>query len=222
MVHRQFGAARQTRLGKGAVLVVGAAVVLIGILLVSGSLQLATLRSATLFGGVAPGPLTPPTTNTSGPHLSAAQCLAEEPNASLVQIVVHIYEGNGNASGPGSGLINQGPPGASAYPSEATAEANMINGWSAVCESAAYYALVQQWGAPNYPVNALAQNRTGIYEGVVAVSWSAPLSACPSNQTSSPRSTGECFGIAQWLINVASGVVSGPTTTYFSPRVPGL
>ena len=159
-----------------------------------------------------------PTGGASSPsaaHLGPAACAAQEPNASIEEIIVHLYEGNGNASGPGSGLIDQGPPGPSAYPSEAAALANLIAGWQAVCESAAYYDLIQEWGAPTYPINALAQNGTGVYEAVVGVTWQAPSSFCSS------VSSGSCVGSAQWLVNVASGSVTGPTTSYYSPQPAG-
>jgi hypothetical protein len=154
--------------------------------------------------------------NTGAGHLSYSTCANEESNATLIQLVVYLYEGNGNASGSGSGLINQGPPGPSAYPPEAVAESNVIAGWHAVCQSSVYYALVQQWGAPNYPINANAQNHSGVYEEVVAVTWQATNSSCAPN--SNPH--GPCMGTAQWLINVASGAVSGPTTTYYVIQTP--
>jgi hypothetical protein len=141
-----------------------------------------------------------------------------ETNATLGQSVVHLYQGNGNTSGSGSGLINQGPPGPSAYPNESVAEVNVIAGWHAVCGSTPYFDLVQEWGAPNFPINALAQNHTGIYEEVVAVNWQAPSTSCPPD----PNSGGQCMGTAEWLINVASGAVTGPTISFWVLGPPGM
>jgi hypothetical protein len=200
----------------GPPLLAAAAGVVVGIMILSMAVHPAMVNPATFFGGLGPGPSNTAGNNSSGPHLSAAECATEEPNASLIQDVVHLYEGNGNASGSGSGLINQGPPGPSAYPSESVAESNVINGWLAVCESSAYYTLVGQWGAPNYPINANAQNQSGVYEEVAAVTWQAPASSCVP--TSNPG--GPCMGTAEWLINVASGEVSGPKTSFYVIQAP--
>lgn len=172
----------------------------------AAALVLAVVASSGPFGAAS---------SASGAHLSPAACAGQESNASIEEIIVHLYVGNGNASGPGSGLIDQGPPGPSAYPTESAALTNVIAGWQAVCESAAYYELVQKWGAPSPPINALAQNGSGVYETVVGVTWAAPSSSCWS------VSSGGCVGSAEWLINVASGLVTGPTTTYYSPQPAG-
>lgn len=186
--------------------------VVVGLLLLAWAFHPGMTGSFAFLGGHGTGPSGLPPGVSGGNQLSAAACAAEESNASLTQIIVHLYQGNGNTSGSGSGLIYQGPPGPSAYPSEATAEQNVIDGWQSVCQSTAYGSLVQEWGPPNYPVNALAQNQTGVYEFVAAVTWQAPNSSC--SQTWGDG----CTGSAQWLINVASGTVTGPTTSYTSPQ----
>ena len=190
----------------------GGVVVLSGVLILAFAIHLGMIQSLTYFGSPSSGQSPTSPGGSAQGQLSAAECAAQESNASLTQIIVHLYQGNGNSSGSGSGLIYQGPPGASAYPSESVAGLNVINGWQSVCESAPYYSLVQQWGAPSYPVNALAQNQTGVYELVVAVTWAASATSC------SQAWNGDCMGSAQWLINVASGAVTGPTTSFFSPQ----
>jgi len=187
----------------------------VGILILSFALHPGTLNAGTLFGTPATGPLSTPPANSSGPHLNATECAAEEPNVSLIQIIVNLYQGNGNATGSGAGLIYQGPPGPSAYPSESVAESNVIAGWQAVCESSAYFALVQQYGVPPDPINALDHNHTGVYEDVVAIYWQAPAASCGANASS----TGSCVGAAEWRIHIASGAVSGPKTSFSLIRV---
>ena len=183
-----------------------------GILLLAWAIHPGTTGSFAFLGGQSTGPSGLPPGASGGGQLSVGACAAEESNASLTQIIVHLYQGNGNTSGSGSGLSYQGPPGPNAYPSEAVAEQNVIDGWQSVCQSPAYSSLVNQWGAPNFPVNALAQNQTGVYEFVAAISWQAPNSSC--SQTWGDG----CTGSAEWLINVASGTVTGPTTSYTSPQ----
>src|SRR5580700_7224472 len=121
-------AVRPTSAGLGIVL---------GVILLTMSTH-GTLNPAALFEGPA-----------SSAHLSPAECAADDSNATLILGVVHLYQGNGNASGSGSGLINQGPPGFGAYPTESVAETNVVNGWLSICQSSAFYALVQQWGLQN-------------------------------------------------------------------------
>jgi hypothetical protein len=165
-----------------------------------------TLNPAALFDGPA-----------SGPHVTAAQCAADDSNATLIQGIVNLYQGNGNTSGSGSGLINQGPPGFGAYPTESVAETNVIDGWLSICQSSAFYGLVQQWGPQNNTWDGLDQNSTGVYEFVFTVTWTAPDASCTPN----PRPNGNCYGSAVWLVNVASGSVAGPNTSFWSPRAPG-
>lgn len=147
-------------------------------------------------------------------HLTAATCSSIESNSTLAQGIVYLYDGNGNASGPGSGLINQSPPGPSAYPPESTAVTNVVTGWTSICTSSSFFTLEQRWGARNASWSGLARNSTGIYEFVVTIGWQAAATQCTPFHS-------ECLGSAEWLINVASGAWSGPTTTYVSPGVAG-
>lgn len=157
----------------------------------------------------------PPGGPLSGLHLDAAQCALIVSNASLTLGIVHLYQGNGNTSGPGSGLIDQSPPGPSAYPSESLATANVENGWIAVCTSTSFYPLEHEWGSQNASWSGLDQNLSGTYEYVFTVEWQAPPASCPA----SPAGQGApCMGTAQWLVNVASGEVSGPTGSFWAPQ----
>jgi hypothetical protein len=177
----------------------------LGVLLLTTSTN-GTINPAAIFDGP-----------DSSAHLSAAQCAADESNATLIQGIFYLYQGNGNASGSGSGLINQGPPGIGAYPSESVAESNVINGWLVICQSSTFYGLVQQWGPQNNTWDGLHQNSTGVYEDVFAVTWTAPDASCSPN----PGPNGNCFGSVVWLVNVASGAVAGPNTSFWAPRAPG-
>jgi hypothetical protein len=155
--------------------------------------------------------------NSSGADLTAAECAAIDSNATLTQGVFYLYQGDGNVSGSGSGLINQGPPGFSAYPSESVADSNVINGWLSICESSAFYGLVQAHGPQNNTWDGLDQNASGVYEDVFTVTWNAPASACTPN----PVPNGDCIGTEGWLINVASGAVTGPRASFWVPQTPG-
>ncbi|MCI4319266.1 MAG: hypothetical protein L3K23_03925 [Thermoplasmata archaeon] len=212
MEDRSSGGVRAPRAVWRSRLLAGSVGVVIAILFLTSAAHASVFSPAVLFGKPQSGPLSPPQTSSSGPHFSATTCTAKVSNATLTQGIVHLYEGNGNTSGSGSGLINQGPPGVGAYPRESVAVLNVVNGWLAVCESPAYYALVHQWGDPSFPWNALAQNSSGIYEYVIAVNWQAPATSCPANSNSGAP----CMGSAEWLINVASGMVSGPKTWYWA------
>lgn len=164
-----------------------------------------------LAGNPLANPANNSSANSSGPHVSAAACAILESNATLEAGIVNLYPGDGNATGSGSGLIDQSPPGPAAYPNESTAEAHVIAGWHAICFSAAYYAFTQPWGVSNNTWNALAQNGSGVYEFVFAVTWPANASSCPP--TSDP--VGPCTARETWLVNVASGGLTGPKTDYF-------
>lgn len=177
-----------------AILGTGAGVALLGIV---------TLVPASLW---APG--------STGAHLSAATCSTIESNASLAAGVAFLYYGNGNRSGPGSGPIDQSPPGRSAYPPEPVAVANVVGGWDSICTSGAFFVLEQHWGPQNASWSGLARNGTGIYEFEITIGWQAAASLCNPYH-------GECIGSAEWLLNVASGAVSGPNTTYVSPGIAG-
>jgi|HubBroStandDraft_4_1064222.scaffolds.fasta_scaffold107588_2 hypothetical protein len=179
--------------------------IVVGVLLLTMSTH-GTLDPTALFDGPA-----------SSANLSPAQCAADDSNATLIEGIVHLYQGNGNTSGSGSGLINQGPPGFGAYPSESAAETNVINGWLSICQSSAFYGLVQQWGPQNNTWDGLDQNSTGVYEDVFTVTWTAADASCTPN----PGPNGTCFGSAVWLVNVASGVVAGPNTSFWAPQAPG-
>jgi hypothetical protein len=152
--------------------------------------------------------------SSTAARLSYAVCTEMDSNNTLATGVLHLYQGNGNASGPGAGLIDRTPPGRGAYPSESVADGNVINGWRSICESQPFAALIQQWGPQTNPWNGLAQNSSGIYEFVFTVNWPAPASSCPTL----PSPTNACTGTAEWLVNVASGNVSGPSTTYWTAR----
>ncbi|MCI4317435.1 MAG: hypothetical protein L3J96_02760 [Thermoplasmata archaeon] len=179
--------------------------ILLGVLLLTMGTH-GTINPAVLFGAPSPSA-----------HLSAAQCAADDSNATLIEGVVYLYQGNGNASGSGSGLINQVPPGFGAYPSESVAEINVINGWLSICQSSAFYELVQQWGPQNNTWDGLDQNSTGVYEDVFTVTWNAPGSSCTPN----PGPNEDCFGAEVWLLNVASGAISGPAPSFYAPQAPG-
>jgi hypothetical protein len=147
----------------------------------------------------------------SGGHLSVAECSQIESNSNLSATVSYLYYGNGNRTGSGSGLIDQSPPGPSAYPSESTAVTNVVSGWGTVCTSNAFFVLEQRWGSQNASSSGLDRNSTGIYEDQFTIDWVASASQC------APL-FGDCLGSAEWLVNVASGGVSGPNTTFVSPQ----
>jgi len=155
--------------------------------------------------------------NSSGPRMTAAACAAIDSNATLIQGTTYLYQGDGNASGSSSGLINQGPPGFSAYPTESVAESNVIDGWLSICESSDFYGLVQSHGPQNNTWDGLDQNATGVYEDVFTITWTAADTSCTPN----PGPNGDCFGSEVWLVNVASGQVSGPSSSFWFPQAPG-
>jgi hypothetical protein len=212
---RRSGALREPGSARNRWLLAASVGAAIAILVLAVVVRPSSLGPLILFGKPSSDASDPPVANATGVGFDAPKCAAMVSNATLVQSIVHLYLGNGNTSGSGSGLIQQGPPGIGAYPSESTAESNVIIGWLTVCESSAYHDLVQQWGAPDYPFNALAQNGSGIYEFVIALTWEAPTTDCAGNLNSS----GPCMGTAEWLINVASGAVSGPQTSFWEPQV---
>jgi hypothetical protein len=153
-------------------------------------------------------------TGSSGASLSAADCSKIESSSNLTAGINNLYYGNGNKTGLGSGLINQSPPGPSAYPPESTAVANVVNGWNSICTSHPFYVLEQRWGAKNATWSGLDQNQTGIYEYVFTIDWQATATQCTPFY-------GYCMGSAEWLVNVASGSISAHNTTFVSPQ-PGI
>lgn len=175
---------------------------------------LGVVAGVALVGMVTLSPYSPWGPGPSAAQLSTAECSRIESTANLSGGIVHLYYGNGNRTGPGSGLINQSPPGLMAYPNESTAVANVVNGWTTVCTSHDFYELEKQWGPTNASWSGLAQNRTGIYEYVITIDWQAGSSQCTPNH-------GYCIGTAEWLVNVASGAVSGPSTNFVSPGIAG-
>ncbi|HUJ77553.1 MAG TPA: hypothetical protein VLX64_00960, partial [Thermoplasmata archaeon] len=108
-----------------------------------------------LVGGVAIvgiatlSPYSPFNMGSSQSSLSLAECSQIESSTNLTAGIVHLYYGDGNRTGPGSGLINQSLPGPSAYPPEDVAVANVEGGWNSVCTSHAFYVLEQRWGPQN-------------------------------------------------------------------------
>lgn len=172
---------------------------------------LGAVAALAVVGTVAISPWSPFRPASSGGHLSAATCSKIESSSNLSAGVYFLYYGNGNRTGLGSGLINQSPPGPSAYPPEASAVANVARGWQSVCTSASFYTLEQRWGPTNASWSALARNTSGIYEDVITITWEANPSQCSPNY-------GECLGTVTWTVNVASGAVAGPISTYDSPR----
>jgi len=172
---------------------------------------LGVTAAVVLVGVVTLTAYSPWRSGSSQAQLSSEECSKIESASNLSAGIVNLYYGDGNQTGPGSGLINQSPPGPSAYPNESTAVANVENGWTSVCTSNAFFAGEHRWGPANASWSGLARNSTGIYEYVITIHWQADPSQC------SP-SYGSCLGSTVWLVNVASGVVSGPTTTYVSPQ----
>jgi hypothetical protein len=124
---------------------------MLGILLLTASTH-STVDPASLLGQ--PDPRA---------QLSVSHCEADESNVSLVQGIVYLCQGDGNSSGPRSGLINQGLPGLGAYPSESAAESNAINGWLPICQSPPFYGLIQQGGPQNNTWGGPDQTSTVVY-----------------------------------------------------------